>query len=83
MSGATVNLLYFARVAELIGKRSEAWPLAGAVSGAQLLAQLRERYPQLAPAARLRLAVNQEHASPTAPVNPGDEVAIFEPVTGG
>jgi molybdopterin synthase sulfur carrier subunit len=83
VSGATVNLLYFARVAELVGKRSEVWPLDAAVTGAQLLAQLKQRYPQLEPAARLRLAVNQEHATPAAPVKPGDEVAVFEPVTGG
>ncbi|MGN6659800.1 MAG: molybdopterin synthase sulfur carrier subunit, partial [Achromobacter mucicolens] len=27
MNGATINLLYFARVAELVGKRAETWPL--------------------------------------------------------
>lgn len=83
MNGATINLLYFARVAELVGKRSETWPLADATTGAQLLAALQQRYPQLGPAARLRLAVNHEHAKATAAVRPGDEVAIFEPVTGG
>jgi molybdopterin synthase sulfur carrier subunit len=76
-------LLYFARVAELVGKRGETWPLGEAGTGEQLLAALRARYPQLAEARRLRLAVNQEHASPDTPVRPGDEVAIFEPVTGG
>ncbi|SAI30763.1 molybdopterin converting factor [Bordetella ansorpii] len=83
MNGATVNLLYFARVAELIGKRSESWPISGATTGAQLLAELQQRYPQLGPSPRLRLAINQEHAKSTVPVQPGDEVAIFEPVTGG
>ncbi|HEY0293817.1 MAG TPA: molybdopterin converting factor subunit 1 [Bordetella sp.] len=80
---AAVNLLYFARVAELVGKRTEAWPLAADTTGGHLLAELRARYPRLAEARRLRLAVNQEHATPTARVQPGDEVAIFEPVTGG
>ena len=42
MSGATINLLYFARVAELVGKRAEAWPLEGESTGAQLLAALPE-----------------------------------------
>ena len=51
--------------------------------GAQLLAALGERYPQLEPAARLKLAINQTHAKPTAPIRAGDEVAVFEPVTGG
>lgn len=83
MNGATIDLLYFARVAELVGKRSETWPLDGPTTGAQLLAALGERYPQLAPAARLKLAVNQTHAKPSAPIRVGDEVAVFEPVTGG
>ncbi len=83
MNGATINLLYFARVAELVGKRGEDWPLDRESTGAELLAALGERYPQLAPAARLKLAINQTHSKPTAPIRPGDEVAVFEPVTGG
>ncbi|MFA7625347.1 MAG: MoaD/ThiS family protein, partial [Pusillimonas sp.] len=47
------------------------------------LVQLESRYPQLAPAKRLKLAVNQFHVKPSAIINPGDEVAVFEPVTGG
>lgn len=83
MNGATIDLLYFARIAELVGKRQEAWPLTQACTGAQLLAALQERYPQLEPAARLKLAINQTHAKASATVQPGDEVAVFEPVTGG
>lgn len=78
-----IELLYFARVAELTGKRTETWPLTEPVSGQALLAELEARYPALAPAARLKLAINQYHAAPGAMVRPGDEVAIFEPVTGG
>ncbi|AVJ29563.1 MoaD/ThiS family protein [Achromobacter spanius] len=83
MNGATINLLYFARVAELVGKRTETWPVQGESTGVQLLAALGERYPQLEPATRLKLAINQTHAKPTAPIRAGDEVAVFEPVTGG
>lgn len=79
----TVELVFFARVAELAGRRSESWPLAGSRTGAELLANLEARYPQLAPVARLKLAVNQRHVQHDAPINPGDEVAVFEPVTGG
>jgi molybdopterin synthase sulfur carrier subunit len=32
---------------------------------------------------QLRAAVNQDFATPDAPVGPGDEVAFFPPVTGG
>jgi molybdopterin synthase sulfur carrier subunit len=83
VNGAMVNLLYFARVAELVGKRSESWPLTAPTTGAQLLDALQERYPDLAPASRLKLAINQTHAKANATIAPGDEVAIFEPVTGG
>jgi molybdopterin synthase sulfur carrier subunit len=31
----------------------------------------------------VRCAVNQEFADPSCPVQPGDEVAFFPPVTGG
>jgi Molybdopterin converting factor, small subunit len=79
----SIELLYFARVAELTGKRSETWPLDRPVSGQDLLAELQARYPALAPATRLKLAINQYHAAPGALVRPGDEVAVFEPVTGG
>jgi molybdopterin synthase sulfur carrier subunit len=83
VNGATIDLLYFARVAELVGKRTEAWTLDGESTGAQLLAALEARYPQLEPASRLKLAINQTHAKPSAPIRAGDEVAVFEPVTGG
>jgi molybdopterin synthase sulfur carrier subunit len=31
----------------------------------------------------VRIAVNHDLASPGTPIHPGDEVAIFPPVTGG
>ena len=31
----------------------------------------------------VRVAVNQEYARPDDPVKPGDEIALFPPVTGG
>lgn len=83
MNGATIDLLYFARVADIVGKRTESWPLPGETTGAELLAALQARYPQLAPTARLKLAINQTHAKATAPIRAGDEVAVFDPVTGG
>lgn len=83
MNGATINLLYFARIAELTGKRGETWPLSVPVTGEQLLDALQAHYPPLAPAARLKLAVNQTHVKNKVLIQAGDEVAVFEPVTGG
>ena len=81
--GNAIKVLYFAQIAELVGLREEDWALPAATTVAQWLPELESRYPQLAPMARLQLAVNQTHATPGTPIQPGDEVAVFEPVTGG
>lgn len=83
MNGTPIKVLYFAQVAELTGTRQELWPIDGPLTGADWLAQLAARYPQLTPVQRLKLAVNQYHVSPETLIQPGDEVAVFEPVTGG
>lgn len=83
MNGAGINVLYFARVAELTQVRNEQWPLAQPVRAGQWLEQLAQRYPQLGPAEDLKLAVNQRHVPHNTLIHPGDEVAVFEPVTGG
>lgn len=83
MSGAMIKVLYFAHVAELTKTREEQWPLPQALTGADWLAQLELRYPQLSPIKRLKLAVNQYHVGHDSLIKPGDEVAVFEPVTGG
>lgn len=38
---------------------------------------------ELAPGRAVRIAVNLDLASSDTPVRPGDEVALFPPVTGG
>lgn len=78
-----INVLYFARIAELVGKRNESWPLNQPVSGSEWLQQLQVHYPALGSIAHLKLAVNQYHVPHSTIINPGDEVAVFEPVTGG
>jgi len=79
----SIRVLYFARVAELTGQREERWPLAAPLDCGQWQQTLRQRYPQLAPLARLKIAVNQQYARDHTVIAPGDEVAVFEPVTGG
>ncbi|HEY9280349.1 MAG TPA: MoaD/ThiS family protein [Eoetvoesiella sp.] len=70
-------------MAELMGRREELQPLSQAVTVADWLAQLEAIYPQLSPAKRLKIAINQDYANRSALIQPGDEVAVFEPVTGG
>lgn len=84
MSGATtIRVLYFAQVAELTKRREETWDMPSPTCAQHWLAELAERYPQLAPVERLKLALNQYHVSHDALIQPGDEIAVFEPVTGG
>jgi len=80
---AVINVLYFARVAELLGRRGETWPLPAPMTCAQWRDALLARYPQLADGKRLKIAVNQQYARGDTVLACGDEVAVFEPVTGG
>lgn len=78
-----INVLYFAQIAEITQKRQEQWPLESPIAAQTWLAQLESKYPAIAPIHRLKLAINQYHANDNDIINPGDEVAVFEPVTGG
>ncbi|WP_322996330.1 MoaD/ThiS family protein [Castellaniella sp.] len=83
MNGATIKVLYFAQVAEHLGTRQEILPLNAPVQAGAWLDALATRCPALGAANRLKIAINQEHAGRDALISPGDEVAVFEPVTGG
>lgn len=83
----TVNVLYFARLREAFGIASENIALPDGVTAAGLLDLLRGRGEawarELAAGRPYRIAVNQDMAAPETPLDDGDEVAIFPPVTGG
>ena len=83
-----IKLLYFASLRERLDLAEERLTLPPGVSTvAALLDHLRARGGRwseaLGPAETLLTAVNQELVSSQAPVEDGDEVAIFPPVTGG
>jgi molybdopterin synthase sulfur carrier subunit len=83
-----VTILYFARLREALGTGTEQLALPESVTD---LASLREALVsrggawarELAQSTNVRMAVNQDMASLDTPVNDGDEVAFFPPVTGG
>ncbi|MGB6009430.1 MoaD/ThiS family protein [Castellaniella sp.] len=83
MNGAMIKVLYFAQVAEHLGIRQETQALDAPISAGAWLDALAERCPALGSVSRLKLAINQEHAGRQDTIHPGDEVAVFEPVTGG
>lgn len=83
-----VTLLYFARLREAFGLPSEQANLPPGVTDIQSLTEwLRQRggtwQEELAQNRPVRVAVNQDIATPDTEVHDGDEVAFFPPVTGG
>lgn len=83
-----VTLVYFARLREALGTAREELALPESVID---VATLREALvsrggawaQELGETKRVRTAVNQDMASADTPVNDGDEIAFFPPVTGG
>ncbi len=84
----TIDILYFARLKEVLRLGSERMVLPQAMDTAGALrAHLRTRggtwAVELAAGKAVRVAVNQVMASADTRIHPGDEVAFFPPVTGG
>lgn len=85
---ASVRLLYFAWVREQVGCSSEEVPLPpGVGTVGALVDHLTCRGPAYARVFErrrsIRCAVNQEFATLSDSVSPGDEIGFFPPVTGG
>ncbi|MCQ9617191.1 molybdopterin converting factor subunit 1 [Paenalcaligenes niemegkensis] len=79
-----IKVLYFAQVAEIAGTRSELWQLSQPVRVSDWLTTVVDKHPAIEPLRkRLKVAINQYYVNHSATINPGDEVALFEPVTGG
>ena len=83
-----VRVLYFAMLRERMGRAEESFPLPpGVATLGALAAWLHARDANgasaFAPGNPVRAAVNQDFATPDAPVRDGDEIAFFPPVTGG
>ena len=85
---ATLTLVYLARLREAFGATSEQIEAPpGVTTVATLRAWLAARggawATELAPGRAVRIAVNHDLADPTTSIHPGDEIALFPPVTGG
>jgi sulfur-carrier protein len=83
-----VTILYFARLREALGTGSEQLAVPENVANVGSLREALIRRGgawahELAPSRNVRMAVNQDMASADTPINDGDEVAFFPPVTGG
>ena len=83
-----MKLLYFAWLKTKTGVgEEEVAPPDEVTTVRELLDWIKSRGPGYAEALSdlsiIRVAINQEFARPDDPVKPGDEVALFPPVTGG
>jgi len=83
-----MKLLYFAWLRTRIGTAEETLdPPASVRTVAALVEWLATRGPGFAEALKnrklVRVAVNKEYVGGDHPLQPGDEVALFPPVTGG
>jgi molybdopterin synthase sulfur carrier subunit len=82
-----IQLRYFARPREQVGREAETLDASAGSTVAELRAFLRARgepwSQALADDQRVLAAVNQQMARAETPVADNDEVAFFPPVTGG
>ncbi|MPY25746.1 molybdopterin synthase sulfur carrier subunit [Shewanella psychropiezotolerans] len=82
-----INVLFFAQVRELLGQSTLAVKASeSTVTAEDLRAQLAakdDKWGKVLASDKLLVAVNQTISSWDTPVEDGDEVAFFPPVTGG
>ena len=86
MAESSIALRFFASLRERLGTGEEQLPANNIACVGDVLEQLRQRgseWTQLLHGDRVLMAVNQAMAREDTPVQSGDEVAFFPPVTGG
>lgn len=80
----TVRVLFFGAARDAVGSDEIDFEIQSASSAAGARAQLLNAYPALQRFGNsLLFAVNQEYAEPDRDIRPGDEIAVFPPVSGG
>lgn len=79
-----INVQAFGSAVDALGWRLRPYELPPGATLAALIADLERHCPRLAEAhGRVRFAVNLQYAGPDTALNPGDEVAVIPPVSGG
>ena len=79
-----VRVLFFGAARDAAGHSEVDFVLARAVTAANALEEVLEKFPALRRFGRsLLFAVNQEYARADCEVHDGDELAVFPPVSGG
>ena len=86
MAESSIAIRFFASLRERLGISEEQLPANGITCVRDIREQLQKRgdeWAELLDDDCVLMAVNQAMAREETPVNPGDEVAFFPPVTGG
>jgi molybdopterin converting factor subunit 1 len=79
-----VQILFFGMLKDIFGKPSKTIELPEGATVRNVLARCECEFPGLkASLPSLALAVNQQYAGPDTKLNPGDEIALLPPVSGG
>jgi molybdopterin synthase catalytic subunit len=79
-----IHVLFFGMLKDLAGRASESLDLPEDATLGDVLSHYQERVPSFKSlTAALAMSVNQEYAGPEAKLQPGDEVALLPPVSGG
>jgi molybdopterin converting factor subunit 1 len=79
-----MRILFFAQLKDATGRSEVQWPDVGALNSEQLWERLVRQFPRLeGHRPCVRLARNGTYAKPDEPFEPGDEVALIPPVSGG
>lgn len=77
------QLLLFGITKDIIGNSPFSIRLEGENSAGNLMKVLINSYPRLKDLNSIAVAVNGEYAEESTIINPGDEIALIPPVSGG
>jgi molybdopterin converting factor subunit 1 len=79
-----MDVRLFATLKERVGASRVLLEVNEPATVADLLTALTQTHPAIEPSLRsLLISVNQEYAEREQPIQPGDEIALFPPVSGG
>ncbi len=78
-----INILAFGIAREIVGSPLTTAKLIDGLRVQQLKNDLEEQYPKLKQLTSFMIAVNGVYAMPDTVIEPGDEVALIPPVSGG
>ena len=78
-----IRVRYFASIREVLRIDEEEIEIKDGATVMDLISELKQRHEFLSMKEQLLIAVDGSFAQPSTVIKPGDEVALFPPVSGG